>query len=122
MLGTALASGPDRGRLAAEAAVAGPMLEGVNLMEAKGVLLTIRAARGKLKLSDSKLVLNTIRAKISPEAHLLYGTTFDDSLNDDIRVTVVVTGLMVAGGLDDPSLSGAGSNPYPYTQVASENF
>jgi len=100
MLGIALASGPDRGRLAAEAAVACPMLEGVNLMEAKGVLLTIRAARGKLKLSESKLVLNTIRAKLSPEAHLLYGTTFDDSLNDDLRVTVVVTGLMVAGGLE----------------------
>jgi cell division protein FtsZ len=97
MMGTAVANGPDRARLAAEQAVACPLLEGVDLSGAKGVLVLITAAKGSLKLSESKLAMNTIRAYASPDAHVIYGTAYDDSLDDQIRVTVVATGLSRQG-------------------------
>ncbi len=93
MMGTAMAKGPDRARIAAEQAVACPLLEGIDLSGAKGVLVLITAAKGSLKLSESKLAMNTIRAFASPDAHVIYGTANDDSLGEEIRVTVVATGL-----------------------------
>ena len=93
MMGTARATGPDRARIASEQAVASPLLEGIDLSGAKGVLVLISAAKGSLKLSESKLAMNTVRAYASPEAHVIYGTAYDDELGDDIRVTVVATGL-----------------------------
>jgi cell division protein FtsZ len=98
MMGTAVASGPDRARIAAEQAVACPLLEGIDLSGAKGVLVLITAAKGSLKLSESKLAMNTIRAYASPDAHVIYGTAYDDMLGDEIRVTVVATGLSRQGG------------------------
>jgi cell division protein FtsZ len=97
MMGTALANGPDRARIAAEQAVACPLLEGIDLSGAKGVLVLITAAKGSLKLSESKLAMNTIRAYASPDAHVIYGTAYDDALEDNIRVTVVATGLSRQG-------------------------
>ncbi len=97
MMGTAVASGPDRARIAAEQAVACPLLEGIDLSGAKGVLVLITAAKGSLKLSESKLAMNTIRAYASPDAHVIYGTAYDDDLGDEVRVTVVATGLSRQG-------------------------
>ena len=93
MMGTAVADGPDRARIAAEQAVACPLLEGIDLSGAKGVLVLISAAKGSLKLAESRLAMNTIRAYASAEAHVIYGTAYDDSLGEQIRVTVVATGL-----------------------------
>ena len=97
MMGTAVASGPDRARIAAEQAVACPLLEGIDLSGAKGVLVLITAAKGSLKLSESKLAMNTIRAYASADAHVIYGTAYDDALGEEIRVTVVATGLSRQG-------------------------
>jgi cell division protein FtsZ len=97
MMGTALADGPDRARIAAEQAVACPLLEGIDLSGARGVLVLITAATGSLKLSESKLAMNTIRAYASPDAHVIYGTAHDDSLGEQVRVTVVATGLSRQG-------------------------
>ena len=97
MMGTAVASGPDRARIAAEQAVACPLLEGIDLSGAKGVLVLVTAAKGSLKLSESKLAMNTIRAYASADAHVIYGAAYDDKLGDDIRVTVVATGLSRQG-------------------------
>ena len=93
MMGTAMADGPDRARIAAEQAVACPLLEGIDLSGAKGVLVLISAAKGSLKLSESRLAMNTVRAYASPEAQVIFGTAYDDSLGEQIRVTVVATGL-----------------------------
>ncbi len=97
MMGTAVAAGPDRSRIAAEQAVACPLLEGIDLSGAKGVLVLISAAKGSLKLNESKLAMNTIRAYAAADAHVIYGTAYDDSLDDQIRVTVVATGLSRQG-------------------------
>ena len=93
MMGTATASGPDRARIAAEQAVACPLLEGIDLSGAKGVLVLITAAQGSLKLRESQLAMNTIRAYASPDAHVIYGTAYDSTMGDELRVTVVATGL-----------------------------
>jgi cell division protein FtsZ len=93
MMGTAIASGPDRARIAAEQAVACPLLEGVDMSGAKGVLVLITAAKGGLKLSESREAMNTIRKFASQDAHVIYGTAYDENLGDQIRVTVVATGL-----------------------------
>jgi cell division protein FtsZ len=61
------------------------------------VLVLITAAKGSLKLNESKLAMNTIRAYASPDAHVIYGTAYDDNLGDNIRVTVVATGLSRQG-------------------------
>jgi cell division protein FtsZ len=57
----------------------------------------ISAAKGSLKLSESKQAMNTIRAYASESAHVIYGTAYDESLGDEIRVTVVATGLSSQG-------------------------
>ncbi|SFM15194.1 cell division protein FtsZ [Variovorax sp. OV329] len=93
MMGTAAASGPDRARIAAEQAVACPLLEGIDLSGAKGVLVLVTASKQSLKLSESKLAMNTIRAYASPDAHVIYGAAYDERLGDEMRVTVVATGL-----------------------------
>ena len=97
MMGTATASGPDRARIAAEQAVACPLLEGVDLSGAKGVLVLISACKGSLKLKESKMAMETIRACASPDAHVIYGTANDEKLGDEIRVTVIATGLSRQG-------------------------
>ena len=97
MMGTAVASGPDRARIASEQAVACPLLEGIDLSGAKGVLVLVTAAKGSLKLAESKLAMNTIRNYASNEAHVIYGAAYDDSLGDEMRVTVVATGLSRQG-------------------------
>jgi len=93
MMGTAMASGPERAKKAAEAAVACPLLEGIDLSGARGVLVLIAAARGNLKLVESRTAMNTIRRYASEDAHVIYGAAYDDSLGDQLRVTVIATGL-----------------------------
>ncbi len=96
MMGTATASGPDRATKAADAAVACPLLEGIDLSGARGVLVLIAANRTTLKLSESKNAMNTIRRYAADDAHVLFGTVYDESLGDQLRVTVIATGLSPA--------------------------
>jgi cell division protein FtsZ len=93
MMGTACATGPDRARIAAEQAIACPLLDGVDMNGARGVLVLISAARGSLKLNETKLAMKTVSAFAAQDAHVIYGTAYDESLVDEIRVTVVATGL-----------------------------
>jgi cell division protein FtsZ len=91
MMGTATVSGMDRARLAAEAAVASPLLEGVDLSGARGVLVNITASRS-LKLSETREVMGAIRGYAAEDATVIFGTVYDESLGDALRVTVVATG------------------------------
>jgi cell division protein FtsZ len=92
MMGTAVASGVDRARLAAEAAVASPLLDGIDLSGARGVLVNVTASRN-LKGKEIKEVMATVRAFAAPDASIAQGIAYDDAMGDDIRVTVVATGL-----------------------------
>ncbi len=93
MMGAATASGIDRARIAAEQAIACPLLEGVNLAGARGVLVNITASRHSLKLRETKEVMNTVRTFAAEDATIIYGGVYDDTLGDELRVTVVATGL-----------------------------
>ena len=92
MMGTAVASGPDRARLAAEQAVVCPLLDGVDLSGAKGVLVNI-TADDSLRLGETREAMNAIRAYASPDANIIFGTVNDPSMGDALRVTVLATGL-----------------------------
>jgi len=92
MMGTAVASGVDRARLAAEQAVASPLLDGVDLSGASGVLVNVTGSKG-LKGKEIKEVMATVRAFAAPDASIAQGIAYDESMGDEIRVTVVATGL-----------------------------
>ena len=123
MMGTARANGPDRARIAAEQAVACPLLEGVDLAGAKGVLVLVTASKGSLKLAESRLAMSTINSYAHPDAHVIYGAAYDDSLGEDIRVTVVATGLARPGAVRRQSMSvvqgglRTGTDNTPFTTV-----
>jgi cell division protein FtsZ len=102
MMGSASASGIDRARIAAEQAIACPLLEGVNLAGARGVLVNITASRPSLKLRETKEVMNIVRTFAAEDATIIYGGVYDDSLADDLRVTVVATGLGMAQAVRQP--------------------
>jgi len=102
MMGTALAGGPDRASKAAELAVACPLLEGIDLSGARGVLVLIAAAKSNFKLSESRNVMNTIRRYAADDAHVIYGTAYDENLGDQLRVTVIATGLSSARKAQQP--------------------
>ena len=85
--------GPDRATKAAEAAVACPLLEGIDLSGARGVLVLIAAGKQNFKLNESKAAMNTIRRYAAEDAHIIYGAAYDESLGDQLRVTVIATGL-----------------------------
>jgi len=96
MMGTAVAGGPDRSTRAADAAVACPLLEGIDLSGARGVLVLIAASKGTFKLAESRNAMNTIRRYAADDAHVIYGTAYDETLGDQLRVTVIATGLSSA--------------------------
>ncbi|HOI51637.1 MAG TPA: cell division protein FtsZ, partial [Azonexus sp.] len=93
MMGSAAAAGVDRARIAAEQAVASPLLEGVNLSGARGVLVNITAAKGNLKMKEVNEVMNTVKAFAADDAHIIFGAVYDELMGDALRVTVVATGL-----------------------------
>jgi cell division protein FtsZ len=92
MMGTATASGVDRARIAAEQAVASPLLDGIDLSGAKGVLVNVTASRS-LKGKEIKEVMAAVRAFAAPDAAIAQGIAYDDEMGDELRVTVVATGL-----------------------------
>jgi cell division protein FtsZ len=93
MMGSAASSGVDRARIAAEQAVACPLLEGVNLAGARGVVVNITANKSSLKLRETKEVMNTIRSFAADDATIIFGAVYDDPMGEELRVTVIATGL-----------------------------
>lgn len=92
MMGTAVATGSDRAVTAAQEAVSSPLLDGINLSGARGVLVNVTASKS-LKGKEIRQVMAVVREFASPEATIVQGVAFDDSMGDDLRVTVVATGL-----------------------------
>ncbi len=92
MMGIGEAAGLDRARIAAEQAVASPLLDGVDLTGARGVIVNITASRS-LKLRETQTVVNTIRAFTADDATIIHGTVRNEEMGDNLRVTVIATGL-----------------------------
>lgn len=106
MMGTGVASGENRAREAAEAAIASPLLEDVDFHGAKGVLVNITAGMD-MSIGEFEIVGEAIKAFASESATVVVGTVIDPTLTDELRVTVVVTGL----GVGNRDFSGASSMP-----------
>ena len=92
MMGIGEASGLDRARLAAEQAVSSPLLDGVDLHGARGVIVNITATRS-LKLRETNEVINTIKQFCAEDATIIHGTVYEEDMDDSLRVTVVATGI-----------------------------
>ena len=95
MMGSASASGPERARSAAQAAVRSPLLEDVNLAGARGVLVNITAA-SDLRMKEYHDVMNTIKEFTADDAMVIVGTVIDDAMTGELRVTMIATGLGAA--------------------------
>ncbi|MGV3592983.1 MAG: cell division protein FtsZ [Gammaproteobacteria bacterium] len=93
MMGSGRATGEHRAREAAEAAIRSPLLEDVNLDGARGILVNI-TANSSLTLGEYSEVGNTIAEFASEHATVIVGTVIDESMGDEISVTVVATGLV----------------------------
>jgi cell division protein FtsZ len=92
MMGSGCASGDNRAEEAAEMAISSPLLEDIDLSGARGVLVNVTAGLD-LGLEEFETVGNTVRAFASDNATVVVGTTFDPEMSDEIRVTVVATGI-----------------------------
>ncbi|HEV7816862.1 MAG TPA: cell division protein FtsZ [Janthinobacterium sp.] len=96
MMGTATHSGEDRALKAAEEAISCPLLDGMNLHSAQGLLVNIAASEESLKLRETKQVMNLICAQTHSNTIIKFGAVFDGGLGDAMRVTVIATGVTTA--------------------------
>ena len=92
MMGTGHASGAERARSAAQMAVSSPLLEDVNLAGARGILVNVTAGLD-LAIGEFEEVGNVVKEFASEDATVVVGTVIDPNLSDEMRVTVVATGL-----------------------------
>ncbi len=92
MMGSGSAAGEDRAREAAEAAISSPLLEDINLQGARGILVNVTAGMD-LAIGEFQAVGDTIKEYASDDATVVVGTVIDPDMSNNIRVTVVATGL-----------------------------
>ncbi len=92
MMGTGEATGERRAVLAAEEAIANPLLDDVTLRGARGLLLSISGGRD-MTLYEVDEAASRIRQEVDPEANIIVGATFDEQLGDRIRVSIVASGM-----------------------------
>jgi cell division protein FtsZ len=92
MMGAATASGPDRAREAALAAVSSPLLEDINISGARGILVNVTAGPD-MAIGEFEEVGNTVKDFASDDATVVIGTVIEPEMHDQLRVTIVATGL-----------------------------
>ena len=92
MMGTGSAVGEQRARQAAEAAIASPLLEDVNFSGARGILVNITAGLD-MSIGEFEEVGDVVKEFISDDATVVVGTVIDPEMTEEMRVTVIVTGL-----------------------------
>jgi cell division protein FtsZ len=92
MVGSAAASGVGRARIAVEQAIAFPLCESFKPADAKGMLVNITVSRS-LKMKEVNEVVNTVREFSAEDAHLIFGVAYEENMEDELRVTIIATGL-----------------------------
>jgi cell division protein FtsZ len=112
MMGTGEASGEKRALRSAEAAICNPLIDDVSMRGARGVLISITGGKD-LTLYEVDEAATRIREEVDPDANIIVGATFDESLEGIIRVSVVATGVDVAAA--DAAQGGAQATPAPRT-------
>ncbi|WP_298174141.1 cell division protein FtsZ [Novosphingobium sp.] len=123
MMGTGEGEGPNRALEAAERAIANPLLDGVSMQGAKGVIISIIGG-DDMKLLEVDEAANHIRELVDPNANIIWGSAFNPHLDGKIRVSVVATGIeqsaemaesaarpATTGGLRGPAFPGGMARP-----------
>jgi cell division protein FtsZ len=116
MMGTGEATGERRAILAAEEAIANPLLDDVTLKGARGLLLSITGGRD-LTLYEVDEAASRVRQEVDPDCNIIVGATFDDNLGDRIRVSIVASGMGRAGEQVKPLPVSAPQQAAPARQV-----
>ncbi len=111
MMGTGEAEGDGRALAAAEKAIANPLLDGVSMKGAKGVIVSITGGED-MRLMEVDEAANHIRELVDPDANIIWGSAFNDNLNGKIRVSVVATGIESEGA------SASASQPFSFASRA----
>jgi cell division protein FtsZ len=93
-MGTGEAEGENRAIMASEMAISSPLLDGISMTGAKGVLINITGGPD-MTLYEVDEAANRIREEVDPDANIIFGTSFDSAMEGKIRVSVVATGLGV---------------------------
>jgi len=92
LMGTGCASGEDRAKEAANRALRSPLLDDVSIAGAKGLLINVTGGPS-MTLNDVSDAANTVYEAAGSEANVIFGTAIDESLSDEVRVTVIATGI-----------------------------
>lgn len=109
MMGTGIASGPDRAQEAADEAISSPLLEDIDLSGAKGILVNITAGLD-MTIEEFETVGNAVKAFASENATVVVGAVIDSEMSEEFRVTVVATGI---GSSSKPDISLVGGTQAP---------
>ncbi|WP_105900705.1 cell division protein FtsZ [Vibrio gangliei] len=117
MMGSGIATGEDRAEEAAEIAISSPLLEDIDLAGARGVLVNITAGLD-MRLEEFETVGNTVKAFASDNATVVIGTSLDPDMSDEIRVTVVATGIGNSQQPDITLVKGGSAKPVAAPQPA----
>ncbi|WEK41758.1 MAG: cell division protein FtsZ [Candidatus Sphingomonas colombiensis] len=102
MMGTGEAEGDDRALVAAQKAIANPLLDGVSMQGAKGVIISITGGED-MRLLEVDEAANHIRELVDPDANIIWGSAFNPELEGKIRVSVVATGIEAEARTDAPA-------------------
>lgn len=122
MMGTGEAAGEKRALEAAQAAIANPLLDDIEMKGARGVLINITGGYD-MTLYEVDEAANEIRSQVDPDANIILGSTFDDSLDGKMRVSVVATGINdadFAAAKPATSVSRETTAPQPRPQIVTE--
>ena len=93
LMGTGFGSGERRAMEAVQMAIANPLLEDISISGARGILMNITASSATLSMEEVDQASSLIYEEAHEDANIIWGTVFDDSLGDEIRVTVIATGI-----------------------------
>jgi cell division protein FtsZ len=118
MMGSGVATGADRAEEAASAAISSPLLEDVDLAGARGILVNITAGLD-LSIDEFETVGNAVKAFASENATVVVGTVIDPDMTDEIRVTVVATGI---GAEKKPDITLVSPAPQPEVKAVGQDF
>jgi cell division protein FtsZ len=93
LMGTANCTGEDRALRAAEEAISSPLLDNVNIHGSRGILLNITASADSLRLDETTTIVEYIQEAAGDNADIIFGTVYDESMGENLSVTVIATGF-----------------------------
>jgi cell division protein FtsZ len=93
IMGVGVAEGKDRAKKAIEMAMNSPLLDNTDIRGAKGILLNIAASEDTYEIHETEIITNYLQDHVDPEAQIIFGCVFDNSLKDQLSVTLIATGI-----------------------------